>query len=319
MEKKEIKRTCNYVAGGLLIYTWIGFLAVIVEMIIRAASISIRVDDVEEENRLIDSVFNTMLEKEAWSSIVGVVLGIVILAMFFYKKVSRKDIFISVNAMTPKRFFQILCVFMGTQLIFGVGGEWMEKGVNLFGYSMMQSIESASSISTTLSMFLYASLFGPIAEELVYRGFVLRSFMKLGKIPAIVLSSVLFGIMHGNIPQSVFACAVGVIFAYVTVEYSIGWSILLHIINNFVFGDLLGFLMKNLSEQTQSTLNWGIMGVFFLAGAVIVWRKREKIREYVVANRIAEKRYRYMFTAILVVVFVVIHLAMGIDMIEPLK
>lgn len=72
-------------------------------------------------------------------------------------------------------------VFMGCPIVATCGSTLLEGGLNLIRYTAVASEEAASSVSITVSMFLYAAIVGPIVEELIYRGFVLRSFEKYGK------------------------------------------------------------------------------------------------------------------------------------------
>ena len=74
---------------------------------------------------------------------------------------------------------------------------------------------------------------GPIAEELVFRGFLFRLLEgRAGPKSALVLSSVLFGIFHGTMFALPIA-GLGFLFGYVRVKTgSVAPSILLHIVHN---------------------------------------------------------------------------------------
>ena len=93
-------------------------------------------------------------------------------------------------------------------------------------------------------MFIYASFLGPIAEELLFRGVLIRQLRPWGKQTAILVSAIAFGLFHGNVIQTPFAFMVGLVLGYVTVEYSIYWAIVLHVFNNFVMSDLIGRLTE---------------------------------------------------------------------------
>lgn len=55
----------------------------------------------------------------------------------------------------------------------------------------------------------------PIAEELLYRGVVFRRLrMFCGAVPAIILSAVIFGVMHANLVQFLYAGILGVLLAF---------------------------------------------------------------------------------------------------------
>ncbi len=63
-------------------------------------------------------------------------------------------------------------------------------------------------------MFLSIGIFGPFIEEFVFRGVILQSYQRTGRIVgSIILSSILFGMMHLNINQFLYGAAMGVMFA----------------------------------------------------------------------------------------------------------
>ena len=73
---------------------------------------------------------------------------------------------------------------------------------------------------------------------------------------------------------------VGIVLGNVAVEYSIKWSIVLHIINNGIFVDLLSFLTKDFSETAQNIVYGTILIGFFVASVVILIRYRKEIANY---------------------------------------
>ena len=121
---------------------------------------------------------------------------------------------------------------MGAQLIYSLFGNSLELLLRLFGYTAMGQLDAASAQSTTLSMFLYTAVFAPVGEELIYRGLVMPQFQRYGKVFAIVTSALLFGVMHANLFQMPFAFLTGLVLGYTAAEFSLRWSILLHLLNN---------------------------------------------------------------------------------------
>jgi len=62
-------------------------------------------------------------------------------------------------------------------------------------------------------MILSIGLFGPFVEEIVFRGVIFQSYRKSGRIVAsMVLSSVLFGMMHLNFNQFAYGAVMGFMF-----------------------------------------------------------------------------------------------------------
>ncbi len=74
-----------------------------------------------------------------------------------------------------------------------------------------------------------------LLEEFAYRGVVLSLLRPFGNGFAIVVSGVVFGLMHGNMSQIPFAVIVGIVLSYITVRTGSIWvSVALHFINNFI-------------------------------------------------------------------------------------
>ncbi len=83
-------------------------------------------------------------------------------------------------------------------------------------------------------MFLTVVVVASITEEVLFRGVILKSLSKYSTAFAAVVSSLLFGLIHGNIPQFVFAFMVGMIMSYITIKTgSIIPAIVIHAFNNF--------------------------------------------------------------------------------------
>lgn len=73
----------------------------------------------------------------------------------------------------------------------------------------------------------------PVAEELLYRGIVYRrSADWLGETRAMLLSAVIFGLVHMNLVQFVYALAFGILLAYFAREGGIFGAIVTHMAAN---------------------------------------------------------------------------------------
>ena len=307
--KKDMKRT----GWGLIWYTLINLLTATI--VIAVQTILFELNPVEGMSL---EEFAANLENEGTYMIIGVFVGFLFLRLFMRKQVQKEMLYLENRTMTAEKFWQILCIFMTAQFVFSLFASLMEAGLNVIGYSAMESIEAATGGSQTLSMFLYASFVAPVMEELVYRGLIFRALRKYGKLFAIVTSAILFGVMHANLPQMAFAMAVGFVLAYVTEEYSIKWAIVLHIINNFVFAELIGLLGKVFGEGFSEALNGLVVFGFFIAGCVVIWKNREKVKAYFAENKEEEKKYVCVFTRLPMVLFVIFNLLIAISVIQPL-
>lgn len=156
-------------------------------------------------------------------------------------------------------------------------------------------------------VFFIIGIFGPVCEEIAFRGILFSGFKKSGRIfAAIIWSGLLFGLFHMNLNQFGYACAIGIISALLIEATGSIWpSITMHVIINsynvlqlyisqFVYG-LLGTDIEELvsSEEMISKTNLIIMAAFLLipaAGGIVVSvviynaiMKREGRKEYVLS------------------------------------
>jgi hypothetical protein len=88
----------------------------------------------------------------------------------------------------------------------------------------------------------------------------------------------------------------GLILGYVTVEYSIGWAVLLHMFNNLVLADLLTRLTANWSDMAYGTLNTVLFGGSAVISIVILLRNRWEISAYRDSEWIDRRCLKCFFT-----------------------
>lgn len=108
----------------------------------------------------------------------------------------------------------------------------------------------------------------PLCEELLYRGLIYRPMRKvLGVNAAIPVSALIFGIMHGNIFQGIYAFVIGILFAYLMESYrTLAAPVLAH-----MGGNCLGLLLTRLPELPGKSA-FMILGLVSLAGTLLVLR-----------------------------------------------
>jgi len=316
-EKKTIKKQVNRISLGLFIYNIILYLVVIIDLIIKCIQVVMKYQTESVQDQKLEQLTDSLASSGS-SSIVGVLAGLLFLLLFFRNNKQCRQVFQFNRKLAFTDFWPILLVFLSSQFVFSLFSSGVEYVLNLLGYSLMGEIETATSQSTTISMFLYASFIAPIAEELTYRGFVLRGLERYGKMFSIVVSSLLFGAMHANFLQGIFAFFVGLVLAYVALEYSIYWSIFLHILNNCILNNLWSYAISGFSDTVQMLLQWGLLSVFFVGGCLVLWKKRQFIHKYLQDNRVGNKYYIYAFTSVWMILFLIMCFLIGFSGIEKI-
>lgn len=282
MEEKKInkwlRRRFSTVGWALVVYYLILNLLVSLTMAVDAASQALRA---MAAGRFPGDIDVDTLMGNAWGYLLAIAVGAVVLYAWKGGDYCREEILAKEKPMTASTFFAVLSLTVGAQLVNSLWVGILELILNAFGRSTVPMLENVSGAADTVSLFLYSGLAAPIAEEILFRGLVLRSLKPFGKRFAIFGSALLFGAFHGNLLQTPYAFLVGLVLGYVAVEYSVGWSIVLHMFNNLVLADLLTRLTANLPAAAANGVQLVILGGFALAGAVILVVKRREVRDYI--------------------------------------
>lgn len=316
--KKEIKRQVNRTAKEILFYSLIMVGVTFIYTMIKSAVTLMDQKNTASAEQIMEAVQKNVMEQAGWLSIAGVAVGILYLAFRHRKDDCIREMNRQKNKMDFYILLQILSVFMSCQVLFTAAAALCEAVLNPMGYTLSGAAQSASALSSTFSMFLYTTLIGPISEELVFRGFVMKSLLPYGKGLAIVVSSVLFGVIHGNFLQGFFAVGAGLVLGYTAVEYSLRWSIVIHILNNMVFSELLGRFTGQLPESAQMLIEIGISALFFAAACVILIRNRKKAGIWTKANRPGKRACLYAFTSVWMILFMILGFLTALDGVKPI-
>lgn len=232
----------------------------------------------------------------AWGYIITIVAGFAILYAWKGPDYWWRDVWQKERKMKGGVLFSCISLLIGTQMVNSLWVTALEVVMNAFGGSLMPMLETVSGAADTFSMFLYSAIFAPVAEELLFRGYILRSLRPYGKRFAVFGSAVLFGLFHGNLLQTPYAILVGLLLGYVTVEYSLAWAVGLHMFNNLVLADFLTRLTASWSEMAYGTLNLILFGGSAVLSLVILFRKRGEIRAYRKAEWIDRRCLKCLFT-----------------------
>lgn len=319
MEKKFFSKNLYYSMSGLLIYEIILYavvIAVMIFMMIAEAIRSMLTHESMDVDKLVESASESGL-----GMILGVAAGCGFMILFFIKRIKLPQIFEKRKKMTPTSLAALIMILFGLQLPFVGFDTLVEYLLNQIGISAQEAMEAASGASSTISMMLYVSLFAPVAEELIYRGFMMKAFekMNVGKGYAIIISSLLFGSMHANLTQSIYAFFAGIIFAYAAMEYGIKWSVTLHIVNNFLLGTLLTEIVERIPETAGEILTYGFLAAFFIGAIVSAVIKRKEIKEFF--RDVFSCKWKYYGRTLanpLVIVFLVINFVFALMILQKL-
>lgn len=154
---------------------------------------------------------------------------------------------------------------MGANIVTGILMAYLEY----WGVPMpeMPQMMEQTPVSLLMNVFVIAVL-PAVLEEAVFRGCVLRVLRPYGDGFALVVSAILFGLMHGNVRQIPFALIVGLVLGwlYVTTN-SIWWPMLIHFINN-ALSVCMEYLAFDMGDTATGVFYGGIIYGLAIVGAV---------------------------------------------------
>lgn len=119
--------------------------------------------------------------------------------------------------------------------------------------------------------FIVMALVPAFCEELLFRGAILTNLLPFGRSSAILISALLFSLMHQNPGQILYAFAAGILLGVVYERTGSIWNcVFLHLLNNFS-----SLTMGVLSEKLHSDPSLGgalaeILICFLCAGGVVL-------------------------------------------------
>ena len=308
--RKGIKRRLSSTGWALLIYFAIMNVCVIGYMLIAALGDIIRGAMTGDVAAVEGAIMATA--ESGWGYFIAAAIGFVILLIWKKPRYFKEEIFDKGAPMKAGDFFVVLCIFISGQTVFQICTIGLETLLNSFGYSIEKGMESLQVDPDNFSMFLYAGILAPITEEILFRGLIQRSVLPFGKKLAIIVSALTFGLFHGNLIQTPYAFAVGLVLGYVAAEYNIIWSMVLHMINNLVLGDMLYRVLGGFPEETVNMIVWGVILAFTVAAVILMIIKRKEIAAWLRSERIVRPYAGCYFSCAGTIVLIIV---MGLNLV----
>lgn len=164
-----------------------------------------------------------------------------------------------------------------------------------------------------LTIFLLTVLIAPVMEELMFRKILIDRTIQYGQGVSIVVSGVLFGLVHGNFYQFFYACALGMIFAYLyTKTGRIKYPIMFHMIINFLGSIVPLYLLKFTKRMTiigtlvMATYGMMIIGVLITGIILLICYRRYIVIEQGEVNIPKGDRFKTIFLNVGMIVYLLI-------------
>ena len=262
-QKREISRVGNAIGGGMLISSVfafvLNFVAVIILQILGKADI---INDAGMQLTL-QLIFSTLI----------FTLPILLIPLFSGDRLGEIFLIKKVpfNTLAP-----LILIGFGVIALSNIGNNIFASVLSSLGMPPVgYDFKLPGGFFGTLLVFLTGAVAPALLEEFAIRGVILGVVKKhFGNGAAILVSSIIFSLMHGNLQQIPFAFLLGLYLGYITVYTgSVLPAVLLHFANNFI-SYALDLLTTNLGPTASNiisllyfvfTLCIGLVGVIWFA------------------------------------------------------
>lgn len=267
-ERKKLRRLYNKVGGAMVLQYFLLYVMYFLLSLVLSPFIT------EETNP------ETGLEIVGWAE------GF---AMYFAPALASVIMFFAFNAVNKvdsRAMFStrnitagMLGRFVLMAFAFHTVGMILEYGVDFVLYSTGYEVtsfdyETKNDAATVLTDVVSSVIAAPIAEELFFRGVVLKQTSRVSARFGIIFSAVMFGLMHGNPYQFVMATMIGLFFGYITVKTdSLIPSIVCHIAINGLMSvsDVIGAFSEELADLSYYSI--GVIEVILAIIGIWLYKK----------------------------------------------
>ncbi|MCI6401562.1 MAG: type II CAAX endopeptidase family protein [Candidatus Fimivicinus sp.] len=252
-----------------------------------------------------DAYLNNTLFQNAYGILFSIFcVGLPFLLVYLLLYARRQAPAIPLNAPRNKlRAF--LLVLIG--LLVCMAGNYATNGLilffNLFGIELTApEVQAPVDAFGCVILFLQSAVVPAIVEEFAMRGVVMQPLRKYGDWFAILMSSFVFALMHGNLVQAPFAFIAGIGLGYAVIASGSLWTgILIHLFNNSI-SVVQTIAATNLSPEKANLISAVLIGVIIAAGAaaLLLYLFKKEMRIVLplsgIPLRRGEKVTAYLFT-----------------------
>ncbi len=214
------------------------------------------------------SYLNEVLINTAYiGTLIGEGLTVFILFIIFIfipKNLIKRCNFKEINS---KKLPVIICLTIGLSLFSML---FVILGQNFFpSYQTVENTMNAAK-NSYIEM-LVVLLIGPIFEEIIFRGAIFSILRKnIPLVPAIIIQAILFGLLHGNPLQGIYAFFLGIVLCLI---YLYTGSILGNMLCHIIFNILGSVILPIVFAIFPNILIMTILGIIFLFLAYHFYKK----------------------------------------------
>jgi len=155
----------------------------------------------------------------------------------------------------------------------------------------------AAVLGSGWKLFLLTVILAPLAEEMLFRGIILKRLHPYGDSFAVLATAILFALQHTFLVQVGHTFLTGIILAVVALKFGLLWSILIHAFNNFLAVFALNAVQNEMVWLMKTIeivyFGLGILSIIYLIR--ILYLNRVSMQEWWRENKPDQGLFRQFF------------------------
>lgn len=185
--------------------------------------------------------------------------------------------------------------------------------LQLFGFEYnTQGLPTPSEPFGIILSFVATAITPALVEEFAMRGVLMGVLRKYGDGFAIIVSALVFGLMHGNLVQIPFAFILGLFFGYAVIKTGTIWTaVIIHFINNFI-SISFDYIFTDVTDTEAWFLNFFYLLVLVGIGFIGFWLLQKaggddfKLDNKTELNKTSKKLKSFLLTPCMIIVYVIV-------------
>lgn len=200
-----------------------------------------------------------------------------------YKKVLR------LNSIKLKHIPALIILGISSQFVGGFLNTMAVYILQFFGNVPTQEIPAPVNVTELMYALIAIAIIPAVFEELLTRGIIMRGYEGFGIKWGIIISSILFGIMHYDVINFIFPIFLGLILGYVVYRTnSIYSGMIIHFVNNALAVFMIYFYTQPLTDyygkisviELLQYFGIALIAAVFVAGSVYYIFKTTSVDGY---------------------------------------
>lgn len=261
LTKREIRKVSSVIGGALIAFLLIGIAYA-------------RFLTVLKTGGRIEMTYNLQCMLQIVYTLICVFVPFAVAGHFIRKIQVRGPDFLPFNKPSDGKLF-LAAVLMGmvAMLLSNFLTSFFVVTMERFGFTFDNyTFPSPDTVSGYVWLLLSNAVVPALVEEYAMRGVVLQSLRRYGDRFALVISSIIFALMHGNLAQAPFAFLLGLVIGRLVIETESLWTgILIHVINNS-YAVIMTAIGDHMGDALQVKLVIIFSTAVFAAGIIsMIW------------------------------------------------